>query len=606
MYTNNQTAHNAFKVAIAVLTLCGLPTMQAHAYVYQTCDGSRIHWNSERATMAISTLSFPIGSAWDIQLQNAMSHWNGANSRFRFVVGRDTDSTYSKSNGKNEVVLGTITDPDTLAVTNYRSHCNFTPLKGWEFGLDETDIVFNGAKTWRISPFDYEEYPDEELESSLEWAAFGYSFEGTALHELGHALGLHHENDAQATMNTDHPSGGPLGFYQEWDVLPDDRAGVRALYGGDGTSRVDVAASAFKRGTDGIAKLITIQGSTDDVVSVGAGSTIELEYSFGNLGTSRANFDIAFYLSTNDFIYSNDTLLDVNYGAFADPGFMGTFTKSITIPATTPPGLYHLGVSLDPFGQIAEAVEYNNDQATPRQIAIYESAPTITPVLQGTLGANGWYTSNVTLTWLVEPSTPTTLREGCDARVIKSNTRGVTYICTASNGSGSVSQSVTIKKDSTKPTTKAVATPAGNAAGWRKAPVTVTFKGTDTTSGIATCSAPVTLPVEGTGLEASGYCTNNAGLVSNTATASGIDIDLTAPGIIVTTPASGAVYALNSVVTASYTCSDALSGIASCTGPIVNRATIDTSKARSNVTFLITAKDSAGNITKRTVRYSVR
>ena len=28
----------------------------------------------------------------------------------------------------------------------------------------------------------------------------------------------------------------------------------------------------------------------------GSGFTIELEYSFGSLGTSRANFDIAFYL----------------------------------------------------------------------------------------------------------------------------------------------------------------------------------------------------------------------------------------------------------------------------------------------------------------------
>ena len=27
----------------------------------------------------------------------------------------------------------------------------------------------------------------------------------------------------------------------------------------------------------------------------------------------------------------------LNYGAFADPGFMGTFTKSITIPAMTHP-----------------------------------------------------------------------------------------------------------------------------------------------------------------------------------------------------------------------------------------------------------------------------
>ena len=94
--------------------------------------------------MHISTTSFPIGSSWDVQLQNAMTHWNSANSRFRFVVARDTDATYNTSNGKTEVVLGKISDFGVLAVTQSRFHCYFAPLQGWEFGYDEADIIFSG------------------------------------------------------------------------------------------------------------------------------------------------------------------------------------------------------------------------------------------------------------------------------------------------------------------------------------------------------------------------------------------------------------------------------------------------------------------------------
>lgn len=576
-----------------ILTILALPaslfaSTAALAYTYETCDGSRVHWNSERATMAISTTSFPVGGTGDTQLQDAMFHWNAANSRFRFVVGRDLDATYNHSNGKNEVVFGTIADPTVLAVTAFRRHCTWDIFNGWEFGYDEADIVFDVDVNWTFNSFDYSTYPQG-----------GVSFQSVALHELGHALGLNHENRWQATLNAYYPNGGPVGFFQEWDPLPDDRQGVRALYGGDGTS-IDVGASIFKSFGSGMSGLV--QPST----VAATGETVAIEYTFGNFGTSRADFDIGFYLSDNSFISTYDTQLGYNSGAWGGPGAIGTFVKTVTIPENTPPGLYYLGFVLDPYNFLAERNELNGDHAMPKPILVYERAPTITPRVQGTLGLNDWYTSTVTLSWLVEPMTPTTTLSGCETRKIASNTKGTTFTCTATNTSYSISYPVTIKRDVTRPSVNAAVTPAKNAAGWRKSPVTVTFKGTDPMSGIASCSAPVTLPMEGADQEASGYCTNNAGLVSRTAVASGIDVDLTYPGIALTTPANGAVYALNSVVTAAYVCSDALSGIASCTAPIVNGATLDTSTRRSGVAFTVTAKDSAGNITKRTVRYSVR
>jgi hypothetical protein len=238
--------------------------------------------------------------------------------------------------------------------------------------------------------------------------------------------------------------------------------------------------------------------------------------------------------------------------------------------------------------------------------ACESDAPSVVPVLSGTQGSNGWYTSNVTLSWTLSSVTPILSSSGCGTISQRSNTAGTTYSCVAVNASGSTTESVTIKKDSTRPTAKALAKPAANGAGWRKAPVTVTFSGADSQSGIANCSPPVSFPNEGTDFSASGTCTNNAGLVSLVATASNVDIDLTLPTVSVTTPSNNAVYSIGSVVNASYDCVDALSGVASCTAPLVSGAAIDTSVPRSNVAFTVTGKDAAGNQKKVTVKYSVR
>ncbi|HEY6391022.1 MAG TPA: hypothetical protein VIX89_07080 [Bryobacteraceae bacterium] len=113
---------------------------------------------------------------------------------------------------------------------------------------------------------------------------------------------------------------------------------------------------------------------------------------------------------------------------------------------------------------------------------------------------------------------------------LTAETAGTIITCTATNGAGlSRSVSATIKIDKTPPTAVASATPAPNAAGWNNTNVTVAFAGTDALSGLAGCTAPVILSTEGTGLSASGTCTDNAGNVSAPATVAGIKIDKTAP-----------------------------------------------------------------------------
>jgi hypothetical protein len=80
--------------------------------------------------------------------------------------------------------------------------------------------------------------------------------------------------------------------------------------------------------------------------------------------------------------------------------------------------------------------------------------------------------------------------------------------------------------------------------------------------------------------------------------------DTNDPQITITTPPQGATYTLSQIVAASYSCTDADSGVASCKGPVADRANIDTSSAGTK-TFTVDATDNAGNTSSVTHTYTV-
>jgi hypothetical protein len=335
----------------ALLVLTGLATPAVQAAGWLECSGNKIKWNSNSTAMYISTTSFPASSAWDSDLQNAMWHWNHvAGSGFNFYVGRDTDGTHSSSNGVNEIYWSSSEVGSALAVTFSRYHCYWA--FGYQYGRDEADIAFNSNLAWSTSALNY---------GSL---GSPYNFELVALHELGHALGLSHSDGVQATMNSYYANGGPLGYYKEVDPLPDDRSGVRALYP-DGSGETDVAGSPFKRTGSGTTGLVS------SPTWAYRGSTVNIDFTFANLGTSAQSFDIGFYLSSNDYISTYDRWLGTNYGASASAGAIGTYSRSLYIPADVAPGVYYLGFLVDSGGGIGEGNEGNNGQPMPRTITIY-------------------------------------------------------------------------------------------------------------------------------------------------------------------------------------------------------------------------------------------
>lgn len=82
------------------------------------------------------------------------------------------------------------------------------------------------------------------------------------------------------------------------------------------------------------------------------------------------------------------------------------------------------------------------------------SPPSITVNISGTAGDNGWYRSNVSVSWTVSDSTGISTSSGCEPRVLTSDTPGTTLTCSASNKARpplSNSVSVTIKIDRSPP-----------------------------------------------------------------------------------------------------------------------------------------------------------
>jgi hypothetical protein len=82
------------------------------------------------------------------------------------------------------------------------------------------------------------------------------------------------------------------------------------------------------------------------------------------------------------------------------------------------------------------------------------TAPEVTHVVTGTLGNNGWYVSDVSLTWNVsEPESPSSLATtGCNNQNIVADQTEANYSCSASSAGGAAGPvTVSIKRDASNP-----------------------------------------------------------------------------------------------------------------------------------------------------------
>jgi hypothetical protein len=138
---------------------------------------------------------------------------------------------------------------------------------------------------------------------------------------------------------------------------------------------------------------------------------------------------------------------------------------------------------------------------------------------------------------------------------------------------------------------------------WTNQTVMVTFTCTPSVGSQTVNTVPMS--AEGRNQTASFTCTDSFGN-HTTGRFTGIDIDKTPPMANLASPLNNFTYPLNAIVYAAYKCSDAVSGITSCTGTIASGQRINTSTAGGPFSFTVTAVDAAGNRTQVTQTYFVR
>jgi uncharacterized protein YegL len=249
--------------------------------------------------------------------------------------------------------------------------------------------------------------------------------------------------------------------------------------------------------------------------------------------------------------------------------------------------------------------------------------PVTTAALAGTAGANGWYTSPVTVTLSAADNiggsgvagTTYSVDGGAPAAyagpftVAGDGVHTVQYYSQDVAGNVEAAQQVTFMIDTTAPSITGMPDRAPNANGWYNADVTVSFTCADATSGLAACSGPSTLG-EGGGQTVTGTATDNAGNAAS-ATVGPLNVDKTAPVITVSSPMSQD-YADDVMLSVAWTATDALSGIDSQSATldgaaIANGAVVDLSTVSLGAhTLVVTATDKAGNSTAVTVTFQVK
>jgi hypothetical protein len=138
---------------------------------------------------------------------------------------------------------------------------------------------------------------------------------------------------------------------------------------------------------------------------------------------------------------------------------------------------------------------------------------TITPDIAGTLGANDWYTTNVTVRWKFQPEPLET--RGCDIRTLTVDTVGTPLSCSATLDLVTwVRVERWFKIDKTVPAVATALERHPDANGWYNHPLTVAFTGTDATSGIASCTSSRYAGPDSPVASVGGSCSDNAGNVA--------------------------------------------------------------------------------------------
>lgn len=277
---------------------------------------------------------------------------------------------------------------------------------------------------------------------------------------------------------------------------------------------------------------------------------------------------------------------DVSFAFTASDGLSGVASTSQSSPViATQTGV---GIRL---AVTVEDIAGNSATFETEPVNIDRTPPVVQPEVTGTPGSNGWYTSDVTVGWLINEYPPSLVSNtGCETVPVTSDTAGATFTCSVTSAGGTTTESVTVKRDATPPALAfGTPSPVPNANGWNKINISVPFTRSDALSGLASTStaSPLVISTEGAGVTGDVVVTDLAGN-TNTFTSVPRNLDKTPPVVSIVSPANGATYGFYQDVIADFGCTDI--SLLSCVGTTADGDLVNTKSAGAR-TFRVTGKD---------------
>ena len=210
---------------------------------------------------------------WNRSFETAMSYW-GVNTIFKYkIVSGVYEDPCDPTEGRNGVRFDSTDCGDawgstTLAMAHW-----------WYSGstITQADIVFNSNKSWNVY--------------STSWSSSPCDFQRVAVHELGHALGLGHEDssDIQSIMKS---HAGDITIPQQ-----DDINGVAAIYGDNNpmplTSTLSPKNYGFSPSSGTVSMTVTASSSTYSWTATSSNSWIVITSGSSGTGNGTVTYSVA-------------------------------------------------------------------------------------------------------------------------------------------------------------------------------------------------------------------------------------------------------------------------------------------------------------------------
>lgn len=300
----------------------------------------------------------------------ATAEFNRWNDVANIVTAAIGDGAADSPNAKNEILFVENTlESDTfglaliLPASAFSGNPPFDDCSGKTGSticgtFTEADVLINADFIRGFTPTGPPDYDDNN----------GPAYYGTtALHEIGHALGLHHNFRNLSTMNyVEDYAGQYIGIA--------DATAIRAAYPAQTKSMTDIGTYPFRYDPAKQQYAATTPVSfSPSSVTAGTGTITVSNATVENVGNvNLTNVKIEFYLSTDSTITTGDIPLgSFTYdGNFPSGGFDDEPFPDIPIPASVPSGSYFVGARVLQNQATTDSISYNNTWASPTQLSV--------------------------------------------------------------------------------------------------------------------------------------------------------------------------------------------------------------------------------------------